>query len=135
MISCYDYRMQPIILDELKIALTAEYDRLVAELKSIARPSADIAGDWNTQFPKFEVAETGSHAAQEEEADEVEEYETRLAAESSLETRLLQVNRALERITAGTYGVCPMCKKPIPLERLRANPAAEYDIMHERNIA
>ena len=127
--------MQPIILDELKRALTAEHDRLVAELKNIARPHPGVAGEWDAQFPKFEPVESGSHAAQEEEADEVEEYETRLAAEGSLETRLLEVNRALERIALGNYGTCPTCKKPIPLDRLRANPAAEHDIAHENNLA
>lgn len=120
--------MQSLILEELKRMLTAEHDRLVGELKGIARPDAVVAGEWNTQFPKFEPLETGSHAAQEEEADEVEEYESRLAAESSLETRLLEVNRALERIALGAYGICIACKKPIPIERLRANPAAEYDM-------
>ncbi len=126
--------MQQVILEELKKALTAEHDRLVGELKGIARPSPNIAGEWGTQYPKFEPVETGSHAAQEEEADEVEEYEVLLAAESSLETRLLQVNRALERIKLGNYGVCTACKKPIPEERLRANPAAEHDMAHEHDL-
>ncbi len=127
--------MQPIILKELKKSLTAEHDRLVGELKGIARPHPGVAGEWDTRYPKFEATETGSHAAQEEEADEVEEYEVLLATEGSLETRLLQINRALERITLGSYGTCPTCKKPIPLERLRANPAAEFDMAHERDRA
>ena len=122
------------ILDELKRALTQEHARLVGELKGMARPDTAVAGEWHTQFPKFEPVESGSHAAQDEEADEVEEYETRLAAEGSLETRLLEVNRALERIRLGIYGVCPVCKKPIPEERLYANPAAEYDIAHETQL-
>lgn len=126
--------LHPTLLEELKRALTVERDRLVSELKGLAQPDAAVAGEWHTRFPKFEPTETGSHAALDEEADEVEEYETRLAAEGSLETRLLQVNRALERIRLDTYGVCPMCKKPIPEERLRANPAAEYDIAHETRV-
>jgi len=124
--------MQQIILVELKKSLEEERDRLVADLKSIARPRPSVAGEWDTQFPKFEPVETGSHASQDEEADEVEEYETRLAAEGSLETRLLAIMRALERIAHGTYGKCGTCSQPIPLERLRANPAAEYDIPHEK---
>lgn len=122
--------MQPIILEELKKALAAEHNRLVGELKGIGQPSRKVAGEWDAQFPKFETEETGSHAAQEEEADEIEEYEVLLATEGSLETRLLEVNRALARIALDAYGVCPTCKKPIPLERLRANPAAEYDMDH-----
>lgn len=122
------------LLDELKRALTQEHDRLIGELKGLARPDIAVAGEWHAKFPKFEPVETGSHAAQDEEADEVEEYETRLAAEGTLETRLLQVNRALERMRLGSYGVCPICRKPIPEERLAANPAAEYDIAHETRV-
>lgn len=123
--------MDTATLEQLKKLLRHEHDRLVAELKSIARPHPGIAGEWDTQFPKFEPTEGGSHTAQEEEADEVEEYEARLGAQSSLETRLLEVNRAMERIALGTYGICASCKKPIPMERLRANPAAERDTAHE----
>lgn len=124
--------MQQIIFAELKKSLEEERDRLITNLKVIARPHPGVAGEWDTQFPKFEPVETGSHAAQEEEADEVEEYEMRLAAEGSLETRLLAINRALERMTHGAYGTCAACGKPIPLERLRANPAAEFDVPHEK---
>ena len=123
--------MQPVILEELKIALAAEHDRLVGELKNIARPHPGVASGWDIKFPKFEPEENASHASQEEEADEVEEYESLLAAEDSLETRLLEINRALERIALGTYGICTVCKKPIPIDRLRANPAAEHDRGHE----
>jgi len=118
-------------LGQLKKSLEEERDRLVAELKSFAEPASRTAGDWNAQYPKFEVVETGSHAARDEEADEVEEYEMRLAAEGSLETRLLQVNRALERTRAGSFGLCAKCRKPISPERLAANPAAEFDMEHQ----
>ena len=117
-------------IQELASALQKEHDTLVAELRVIATPDSKVAGHWDTKFPQFEIGETGSHAALDEEADEVEEYEVRLASEGSLETRLLAVNKALARINDETYGVCAKCKKPIPLERLRANPAAEYDIEH-----
>ena len=112
--------------------LRREHDKLVAELKMMAKPDIHAAGHWDTAFPKFEDGETGSHASADEEADEVEEYEVRLASEGTLETRLLEVNRALERIKLGAYGVCALCKKAIPLARLGANPAAEFDMEHER---
>jgi DnaK suppressor protein len=34
------------------------------------------------------------------------------------------VQQALERLNAGTYGVCLECGEPIPRERLRAVPEA-----------
>jgi RNA polymerase-binding protein DksA len=38
--------------------------------------------------------------------------------------RLAQVDQALARINAGTYGICDICGKPIALERMEANPLA-----------
>ena len=32
------------------------------------------------------------------------------------------ITRALERIDAGTYGICDMCKNDIPVQRLEAQP-------------
>ena len=122
--------MNTSILQELKTALEQEHDKLVAELKSFARPDPRMKNNWDSKFPAFEVGEYGSHAALGGEADEVEEYEVRLAAEYSLESRLLEVNRALERIKKGTYGKCAKCGGGISIERLRANPAAESDVEH-----
>ena len=81
-----------MILAELKKSLEEERDRLVTDLKSIARPHPGVAGEWDTQFPKFEPGESG------------------------------------------TFGKCATCSQPIPLERLRANPAAEHDMPHEKRI-
>lgn len=117
-------------LNELKSLLEQEHDKLVAELKSFATADPKMAGDWDSQMPQFEPVEHGSHSSLEEEADEVEEYETRLATEHSLESRLLEVNKALERMSAGTYGKCGKCGKEIAEERLHANPAAEFCITH-----
>jgi len=110
--------------------LEQEKIQLVSELTSIARPDKSVKGEWKVQFPTFERSENISHAQKEEEADEVEEYEMRLAAEDSLESRLLEVNHALERIQTPQYGVCKKCRQPLGLDRLRANPAADYHTEH-----
>jgi RNA polymerase-binding protein DksA len=41
---------------------------------------------------------------------------------------LLQVERALARLDAGTYGRCENCGRPIPKARLQALPAATLDV-------
>lgn len=125
--------MEQAILAELKKLLRDEHDKVVGELQSIAKRDPNMKGDWDARFPQFDVPQTGeygSHGKMEEEADEVEEFEVLLAAEHSLESRLLEINRALERMEKGGYGICGKCKKEIPLDRLRANPAAEFDIEH-----
>jgi len=38
---------------------------------------------------------------------------------------LAQVESALRRLDAGTYGNCADCSNPIPLQRLRVQPAAQ----------
>ena len=119
-------------LNEFKNALEQERGRLVAELSSIAKPDPHIKGNWIAEFPQMETGETGSHSSRDEEEDEVEEYEVKLAAEHSLESRLLAITRALHRIETNRFGICPECGKEIPMERLTANPAAEFDIKHQR---
>jgi DnaK suppressor protein len=47
-----------------------------------------------------------------------------LARRASLERTLEQVDQALARITAGTYGVCVDCGAGIPVERLELRPHA-----------
>lgn len=118
-------------LKELTAGLENEKNKIINELKEIATPNREIKGDWIAKFPKFDEDLSGSSTSLEEEQDEVEEYEVRLEAEHSLESRLLEISKALERLHHGTYGVCTTCKKEIPLERLRANPAAEFDIEHQ----
>ncbi len=125
--------MEIIHLEEFKKVLEQERDRLTNELSSIAKPDPAVKGNWNANFPQMETEESGSHSARDEEEDEVEEYEIALAAEHSLESRLLQVTRALHRIETDTYGICTRCGKEIPIERLNANPAAEFHVEHENN--
>lgn len=122
--------LNPEILVELKNSLQEEHDKLVDGLASFAKPG-EVKGDWVSRFPKFESEENFSSSQREEEADEVEEYEARLATEHSLESRLLEVKRALERIYTRQYGICLKCEQDISLERLKANPAAEYHVEHQ----
>ena len=51
-------------------------------------------------------------------ADMLERFDERERAE------LVAIERALERIDAGTYGVCLACGEPIPIARQRALPTA-----------
>lgn len=46
------------------------------------------------------------------------------ASESRTHQRLHQVLEALDRIASGTYGICSLCRSPIPFERLEVIPEA-----------
>jgi DnaK suppressor protein len=40
------------------------------------------------------------------------------------ERRLVEIDRTVARLAAGTYGQCERCGQPIPAERLAARPTA-----------
>lgn len=47
-------------------------------------------------------------------------------------TELAEVEAALERLTAGEYGVCATCGEAIPPERLELLPQTRYCVAHQR---
>ena len=44
--------------------------------------------------------------------------------------RLAEVDAALERVAAGTFGRCEVCGQPIPAERLEIRPFARTCVGH-----
>lgn len=124
--------MDKKLIDELKKELEKEKERLEKELTSFADKDPKMADNWDARFPVVSTSSADlSHSSQEDQADIREEYETEIAQEHSLEERLRDVNHALERMAGGQYGLCKTCGKPIAEARLKANPAAEYDIEHQ----
>jgi len=67
----------------------------------------------------------------EDEIDDIEDMAelqidntTDQALLQQLEAEITEIDAALERIKAGTYGICEKSGKHIPIERLKANPSA-----------
>jgi len=50
------------------------------------------------------------------------EYAKELSIEQNSIDLLSKVSRALDRVNAGTYGICESCGQPIPVERLDVLP-------------
>jgi len=42
------------------------------------------------------------------------------------------MDHALDKIKAGTYGICDVCKKEIDPKRLEANPSAATCVEHAK---
>ena len=51
-----------------------------------------------------------------------------------LRAQLAEVEHALAKFDAGTYGICERCGRPIPLARLRVLPEARYDVEYEEEV-
>lgn len=92
---------------------------LEKQLGSFAQKSLQKEGDWDAKMPLY-------NGGAEEEADEVEEFATRLTLNDTLQEELKKVNSALAKIKKGAYGICDKCGKPISAGRLEAYPQADY---------
>jgi RNA polymerase-binding transcription factor DksA len=108
------------LLKELKQKLLDEKARLEAELSRFAKPT----GAEDSYETKFENIGTDP----DENATEVEGYVDNIALEDNLENQLRDVDRALEKMEKGTYGICEKTGKEINTERLKAYPAARTAI-------
>jgi len=81
-------------------------------------------------------AEHGSEAEEfEEQAQDLEEDEIRQALHDVDDRRVSAVERALQKIADGTYGLSDMSGNPIPKARLDATPEAVLTVEEERRQA
>lgn len=74
--------------------------------------------------PSAERKEGSPFGKREEGADEALELEKRLVLEQRLIESLNDVEHALQKYEAGTYGLCDACGQPIEPARLEAMPQA-----------
>lgn len=111
--------MDKKIIEELKSKLEEGKQALQKELETFAVEDPNVKGNWDAKPLNAEDTDM------EEKADEVEEYDNKLALEHSLELRLKDVNAALEKIGKSEYGICEKCGKEIAQERLMVCPEAK----------
>lgn len=115
---------------EHKAALEAERAALTEELNQIASYN-EQTGDWVAIPDQTELGDADENV----EADATEEWNERRALMTQLETRYRNLERALEKFAAGTYGTCEISGEPIEAERLAANPAARTCLAHKEEEA
>lgn len=106
--------------NRFKTTLEAEKKLLEEQLSGIARYNEETKL-WEATPDQDLMGEIDDNDA----ADRFEDFEERSAMVRTLQERLIDINAALAKIDAGTYGNCemePMHK--IEEDRLEANPAA-----------
>jgi RNA polymerase-binding transcription factor DksA len=107
-------------------ALVAEKAKLETELATVGRRNPQNPQDWD--------AIPGQHdddrSDENDNADALNELVNDEAIVRQLETQLAEVEAALGRIDAGTYGKCEVSGEEIEADRLEANPAARTCKVH-----
>lgn len=112
-------------MSSYKQRLDEEKLRLETELQTVGRRNPSNPADWEP-VPQ----ETGQEADPNDRADIMGHYADNAAILTDLELRYADVNDALARIEAGTYGICTENGEEIEPERLDADPAAKTCMAH-----
>jgi len=102
--------MKEAFFEKLKERLLLEKDFLEKQIKELEK------------FPSFGEGKFSD----EKEADEAEEYSTYLGLKEAVKERLERVNKALEKMEKGNFGICEGCGKKIGMEKLWANSATRF---------
>lgn len=119
-----------IDIKHFKEKLETELKVLEEELNRVGRRNPDNPKDWEAVPEKWDT--TG--ADKNETADSMEEFEENTATLKQLEIRYNNIKDALKKIEDGTYGIDEIDGKPIPLDRLEANPAAKTKIENTNQV-
>ena len=104
----------------MKERLLKEQALVESELGTVGRKSTNGTGDWEATPKDQDPTATES----DELADKIEDFEENTAILRELEIRLGDINAAIEKVNAGTFGICEIGGETIEQERLEANPAA-----------
>ncbi|MBU0613903.1 TraR/DksA family transcriptional regulator [Patescibacteria group bacterium] len=115
------------IVNEIKVQLIAEKERITKELSKFAHRRTSNSEDYQTDYPSFGDDE-------DENAMEVAEYSNNLSLEQALEKALRDIDKALKRIDEGIYDVCKYCGAKIEPERLKARPTSSSCIACKKTL-
>jgi DnaK suppressor protein len=108
--------------DTTKYKETLEIDlaQIVKDLKELGIHNPQVKEDW--------IATPGGDIGTESDAniaaDRAEDWAERRATMAPLETRFNNINRALSKIEAGTFGICEIAGEQIEEDRLDFHPSA-----------
>ena len=98
-------------------------DRTTMLQTLLAKERADILSRLNEVRPAREDGVTGDEM---DIAKSMAEVETQARLLERAESRLREIDAALNRVEAGEYGICMNCGEEIPVARLRVIPFAVY---------
>ena len=100
---------------EMKAELEQRRNQILKELENITEGSPHDQESWRARFPDRGDTE-------DENAQEVAVFGDRLSLGKTLQNTLKDIDKSLESIAKGKYGVCQHCGQAIEEKRLRARP-------------
>lgn len=114
-------------LDNIKLMLLDERVRLQKELSHVATKPNNAGGAYETTMSDYGDKD-------DENALEVAEYTTNKPLEITLEKTLRDVEKSLERLEKGGYGICKYCDQPIDEKRLMARATSSACVSCKKTL-
>jgi DnaK suppressor protein len=115
---------------EYQARLQAMLEEITKELQSVGIHNPENPSDWIAVPEDLDTEEPDENLS----ADSVESWNERTALVATLEPQYNNIQAALARIEAGTFGMCEICKAPIEEKRLEANPVSRTCVEHMDEI-
>lgn len=116
-----------VFLDQIRQKLEESKSRIEKELSNFAQKQTADPGEFDASYPEYGDKD-------DDNAKEVAEYTVNKPLEITLENELRDVNKSLERISKGTYGICKYCAKPIDENRLLARPTSSSCVSCKKTL-
>lgn len=105
------------IIKEIEKQLLTQKKQIIDDLADLSKKDNHETDNMSAKFPDY-----GDKP--DENAQEISDYSTTIMTEKVMEKSLEDINKSLERISKGTYGVCKYCGNVIAAKRLLARPTA-----------
>jgi RNA polymerase-binding transcription factor DksA len=101
-------------------------DDILGQMQGIAQDSLRVRPEGS------EASGFGMHQA--DAGTDAYDKDFALSLLSQEQDALYEIEEAIKRIEAGTYGICEMSGEPIPLQRLEAAPHARFTVTCQRQV-
>lgn len=105
-----------------------QHDERVAVLAEIKAFLEQEYSDLHTRLQLMQADSLETPTAIKEDIDEsvqnLAEASVKQTVDSNIERQLRDIQKALERIESGIYGICKYCEQDIALGRLKARPTS-----------
>ena len=112
--------LNPKFLEQQKKKLLDLRDHILDQMQGVAQDNLRSRPEGN------EASAFGMHQA--DAGSDAYEKDFALSLLSQEQDALYEIEQALKRIEVGTYGICEMSGKPIPLSRMEAIPFARHTV-------
>ena len=110
--------MATVNVEKFRERVLAEKERLIEDRRRLTEHGGEGIADSVSELASIDINHPGDVGT------ETFEREKDMALSSNVDGLLAQIEGALAKMDAGTYGTCDRCGSPIPSARLEAIPYA-----------